>query len=116
MKISNTLTDKAVMAELGKRLADTRLDRNLLQVELAESAGISTRTLERIEAGHSVQLTNFIRLCRALDLAGNFEALVPPIPISPIEQVKLQQRKRRRAAPAKPAQPSNQKWTWGAEK
>ncbi len=116
MKFTNILTDSAVLAELGRRLAETRLDRNLQQVELAKLAGISTRTLERMEAGHSVQMSNFIRLCRALELVQYFENLVPEIPGSPIEQLKLQGRKRRRAASAKSPQPPAQKWTWGTEK
>lgn len=116
MKISNDLTDEAVMAEVGKRLAEARLERNLLQAELAKMAGISTRTLERAEAGHSVQLSNLIRLCRALHLAQHFETLIPEMPPSPIAQLKLQGRKRRRAASVKSPQPSKQKWTWGTEK
>lgn len=114
MKISNELADEAILGELGKRLAETRLERNLQQTELAKRAGLSTRTLERIEAGYSVQLSNFIRLCRALNLAGHLETLVPEIPPSPMAQLKLQGRKRRRAGRAKSRPP--QKWTWGTEK
>lgn len=104
------------MAELGKRLAETRLERNLLQADLAKLAGISLRTLERAEAGYSVQLSNLIRLCRALHLAQHFETLIPEMPPSPIAQLKLQGRKRRRAASVKSPQPPKQKWTWGTEK
>jgi transcriptional regulator with XRE-family HTH domain len=65
MKIDNTLTDASVLRELGERLLKVRLDRNLTQAALAEQAGISKRTVERIESGEvASQLSGFVRICR----------------------------------------------------
>jgi transcriptional regulator with XRE-family HTH domain len=112
MKITPLLTDEAVLIELGERLGRHRLDRNLSQAELAEAAGVSKRTIERIEAGDSTQLANFIRILRALDLIEGFDALIPPPPPSPIAQLKLHGRQRQRASSVREPAPSNRAWTW----
>jgi transcriptional regulator with XRE-family HTH domain len=103
MKINNQATDEAILAELGGRLAKTRLDRNLTQVQLAERAGVSKRTVERLEAGAvATQLPGFIRVCRVLDLVDRFDLLLPEPVLSPMAQLKLGGRKRQRASTAKP--------------
>lgn len=116
MKITNETTDDAVLHELGRRLAEIRLGRNLTQTQLAEQAGVSKRTVERMETGGvATRLSGFIRVCRVLDLAEHFDLLVPePVP-SPVELLKLRGRRRRRASKSrKPAAPTG-KWRWGDE-
>ena len=124
MPLSRTTPDAALLAELGQRLARLRLDRNLAQDDLAREAGVSKRTLHRMEHGHSAQLTNWVRVLRALDLLDNLEQFLPAPAPSPMQQLKLQGRLRRRAssvAPVAPAQvadqandkPSPKPWTWG---
>lgn len=116
MRISSQNTDDAILAELGRRLMATRLERNLSQEQLAEEAGVSKRTVERIEGGEPVKLPSFIRLLRTLDLAEGLERAVPePLP-SPIEQLKLQGRRRRRASGSRGAHDeagAAERWTWG---
>jgi transcriptional regulator with XRE-family HTH domain len=101
---------------LGERLARIRLEKNLTQAQLAEQAGVSKRTVERMESGGgAIQLTLFIRLCRALGIVEAFELLVPGAMPSPIERVKQAGRARRRAsAPRKPGPPPKA-WEWGDE-
>lgn len=113
MKITKQATDGVVLHELGERLARIRLDRNFTQAQLATEAGVSKRTVERLEAGTvGTQLSGFIRVCRALGVIERVDLLVPePIP-SPIEQLKMAGRKRQRASTAKPASPSGRKWQW----
>lgn len=115
MAIPNELTDRKVLADLGDRLARHRLDRNLTQDQLAREAGVSKRTVIRLEKGESSQLPNLVRVLRALGLLGNLDALVPAPLTSPLAQLKSRAKERRRASPAtkKPGQGS--KWTWGDE-
>jgi transcriptional regulator with XRE-family HTH domain len=117
MKITKPATDEAVLAELGGRLTRIRLERNLTQAQLAEQAGVSKRTVQRLEAGAvATQLSGFIRVCRVLDVIERFDLLVPePVP-SPVEQLKLAGRKRQRASTGKIAKPSAKKWQWGDKK
>ena len=114
MDIKSEFSDESILQEIGARLARTRLERNLTQAHLAEIAGISKRTLERLESGAaSTQLTTFIRVCRALGLLQRFEAFLTKPIASPVEQLKLQGRKRKRASGTRPDQTRNKKWTWG---
>ena len=87
MKITKQATDDVVLAELGGRLARIRLERNLTQGQLAEQAGVSKRTVERLESGAvATQLSGFIRVCRVLGVLERLDTLVPePVP-SPIAQ------------------------------
>ncbi|MBB4662345.1 helix-turn-helix domain-containing protein [Conexibacter arvalis] len=114
--ISGDSSDRAVLRELGARLARTRLERNVSQQQLATEAGLSKRTIERIEAGEESKLSNLVRVLRALGMLDRLDALVPePLP-SPIEQLKLHGRRRRRAgrAAARRDEPPRP-WTWGDE-
>lgn len=114
MKIAKQATDEAVLSELGGRLAQVRLERNLTQAQLAEQAGVSKRTVERLESGSvATQLSGFIRVCRVLDLVARFDLLVPePVP-SPVEQLKLRGRRRQRASARRKAKVPSKKWQWG---
>ena len=80
-------TDRRVLAELGDRLARQRLNRNLTQDQLAREAGVSKRTVVRLENGQSSQVTNLVRILRALSLLGNLDVLVPAPLASPIEDL-----------------------------
>jgi transcriptional regulator with XRE-family HTH domain len=116
MKITKQATDAAILTELGGRLTRVRLERNLTQAQLAEQAGVSKRTVQRLESGDvSPQLSGFIRVCRVLDLIEHFDLLVPePVP-SPVEQLKLGGKRRKRASAPKAPKPSQKKWQWGNE-
>lgn len=114
MKISTLLTDDAVLAEVGARLKRHRLQRNQTQQQLADEAGVSKRTIERLEAGGSTQLSSFVRTARALGLLERFEALVPePLP-SPIERLELGGKQRERAS-GRERGPREGVWTWDEE-
>lgn len=111
MKISNQATDALIVRELGERLGRVRLERNLTQATPAEEAGVSRRTVERMESGGSTQLSNLVRVCRALNLLDRFETLIPEPLISPVAQLKLQGKQRKRATAAPPVAPPP-KWEW----
>lgn len=115
MAIHGDMTDGKVLAELGGRLAQHRLDRNLTQEALAREAGVSKRTVVRLESGESSQLTNLIRVLRALGLLGSVDVLVPSPLVSPVALLKSRAKARRRASPSvKKAGPTTP-WTWGDE-
>ncbi len=118
MKINNELSDEAILAELGERLAQRRIARSLSQAALAAEAGVAKRTVERVEAGESVQLVTLVRLCRVLDLMNVLDQWLPETGPSPMAQLKEKQtgkgRQRARGQRAAPAMESGEKpWTWG---
>jgi transcriptional regulator with XRE-family HTH domain len=120
MQITTLNTDATVLAELGSRLASTRLERNVSQEQLAREAGVSKSTVERLEAGHEVRLARFVRVLRALGLLERLDAMIPePLP-SPVERLKMRGRQRQRAAGSRGGEKSGEggSWTWaeaGAE-
>jgi transcriptional regulator with XRE-family HTH domain len=117
MRITNTLTDEAVLLEIGHRLARTRLERNLSQAQLAFEAGVSLPTLRRLEDGRPVNMTTLIRLLRALQLLGGLEVSVPEAIQSPIERLRLRGKPRQRARPRADAErPKPGGWSWGDAK
>ena len=114
MPILSLMSDEALLHELGQRIARLRLERNLSQAQLAEQAGISKRTLERLEAGAAAtQLSLFLRVLRQLDLLERLELLLPehqPSPLALLEQ--QQQATRKRASRRRVAKPASS-WSWG---
>ncbi len=117
MRLTFDMTDMAILHEVGERLERRRIDAGLTQAELAEEAGISKRSVERIEAGHSTDFVRLLRVLRVLKLLDELDRLVPVLPQSPLMLLKGRGRARKRvrhsrwrpdgAAP-EPAQP----WKW----
>lgn len=114
MKITPLNTDEAVLGELGRRLGAYRLQRQMTQAQLAEAAGVSKRTVERLEAGESVQLNNLLRILRILEKLENLERFLPEVPANPIDLLerhgKVRQRARPDAAPDDAREPAPFKW------
>lgn len=115
MKFLQHNSDDATLEELGNRIARYRLNRNLTQEALAEEAGISKRTVHRIEHGQSTQASNLIRILRALGLLENMEALVPEPALSPIQQVRQHGKRRKRASSRAGRGEKKTLWSWGDE-
>jgi transcriptional regulator with XRE-family HTH domain len=117
MYIEELVTDAAVLAELGRRLARHRLERNWTQAGLAAQAGVGQATVQRAERGESVQMTSMIKLLRALGLLGGLDVAVPEAIDLPIAKLEREQRRRRRARGRShpPAESTDQPWTWGEE-
>lgn len=113
MQIDNQATDKIVLQEIGNRLEQLRLNKNLVRTKLAEQAGVSKNTIERLELGESVQLTSLIRVCRALEILSRFEAVLPQPAASPIALLNLQGKKRRRASNKRVQ--TDKTWKWGGK-
>ncbi len=109
------MTDAAILTEIGERIARHRLERNWTQAQLAKEAGISQRTLVRLEAGSSTQLTNFIRVLRTLELLNGLDAFIPPDAPSPLEQLQNEGKRRQRASSRPESTEADPGWSWGDE-
>lgn len=115
MNLSNLLTDDAILTELGARLAARRVDLQLTQAAAAEQAGIAKRTLERMEAGHSSQLSSLIRVLRVLDALTGLDGLVPETGPRPMDLLKRKGKVRQRASGRRAAKPPGKPWSWDDE-
>jgi DNA-binding XRE family transcriptional regulator len=116
MKIVEHQTDELILEELGKRLSHVRLQRNLTQAALAEQAGISKRTVERLESGEvSARLSAFLRVCRVLGLIDQVNSMIPEAKPTPMDHLRWKSRVRKRASGVTPPQGKTGAWTWGDE-
>jgi putative transcriptional regulator len=105
-------TSGQIEAALCKRLESIRLSRNITQAQLAEEAGVSPRTIGRLEKGKGVSMDTFIRIMMALNIQQNLEALLPDPTVRPIERVGIGAGERKRARPAKSID-ELPTWSWG---
>ncbi len=115
MKFIENNSDDATLKELGGRISQYRLNKNWTQNALAAEAGVSKRTIHRVEHGHSTQTSNLIRILRALHLLENLEVLIPEPAISPIQQAKMQGKKRKRASSKSGEPKQTVPWSWEAD-
>jgi transcriptional regulator with XRE-family HTH domain len=113
MKIQNELSDGAILAELGERITRRRLDHQLTQAALAREAGVAKRTLERVEAGATAQMSTIIRIFRVLDLLPALDLVLPESKPGPIELMKRKGKTRRRASSQTRSPEKQAPWTWG---
>jgi transcriptional regulator with XRE-family HTH domain len=112
MKITGLLTDDAVLAELGARIASRRIELQLTQATVAEQAGIAKRTVEHLEAGHTTQLTTLVRVLRVLDAASGLDNVIPESAPRPMDLLRQKGKVRQRASSRRPAKPAGKPWRW----
>jgi putative transcriptional regulator len=83
---------------LGHQLEQLRLSKNLSQSAVALEAGVSRRTITRMEAGETVSLDTFVRVLKVYHIADRLATLLPQHSVRPIERVKLGGKQRKRAS------------------
>ncbi len=105
-----------MIVELGDRAKRHRVGMNLTQAELAKNAGVSQRTIERFEAGTSVQLDKMLRILRALKLSDNLNLLIPEASVRPIQLAGSKVEARQRSYKTRGASPKGEGWNWGDKK
>ena len=97
MTLKESTTSFRMAAMLGQRIAQRRLSRNITQKSLAHEAGVSLRTLRRLEAGQPTSLDTFLRVAITLELTGALLVAVPEYEIRPMELIRLRGKHRQRA-------------------
>jgi putative transcriptional regulator len=95
--ISFTMTDRAIAKELAKRIKQQRLNKDLSQRSVAESAGISITAVQGVEKGEST-ITTLIKVLRVLGTLESLESFLPETTVSPIALAKLEGKKRKKAS------------------
>ena len=115
MATYNTLPAEKIEATLCRRLETIRLSRNITQAELAREAGVSTRTIRRMENGEGTSMATFIRVLKALKLDSRLETLLPTEQIQPIQRVNKKMRVRERASGKRKKNAEPTSWKWGDE-
>lgn len=96
--MNNNMSNSALLAEIGTRLKSLRVEQNKDQQQFAYEAGLSLRTLSRLENGHAVSFEAVLKVIRALGLIERLNLLLPTVDISPVQQAKNKQNKPRQRA------------------
>lgn len=97
----SSLSNTAIVQEIGKRLKGYRLRKKYTQQDLATQAGVSVFSIAQIERGKSVSLSVLLPVLRALKLLDNLELMLPKTGVSPVELLKLQGKTPQRIRPKK---------------
>ena len=92
-----SLSDKAIEAELGRRLKSLRLRKNITQKALAEATTLSLNTIKSLEAGRG-KLTSLIAVLRELGALDQLDTFSPLPTVSPIQLAKRRGKERQRAS------------------
>ena len=90
-------TDAEIRSEIGGRLREYRLQRNLTQQTLAERAGLSRRAVYAAETGRDSMLSTIVRILRVIGRLEALETFLPPPPASPLRLLDRGSRTRKRA-------------------
>ena len=82
-------TNAAIMRQIGSKLKELRIEKNMKQKELAEAAGVSVFTISSIENGKTISLLTVIQLLRALEHLDYLDSFFQEESISPVAYAKL---------------------------
>ncbi|MDH5407525.1 MAG: helix-turn-helix domain-containing protein [Gammaproteobacteria bacterium] len=92
-----SLSDNAIVEELGQRLRALRLRKNLTQQALADATMLSVNSIKALEAGRG-KLANFVVVLRELDALEQLDSFIPDTSISPMQLAKMKGKMRERAS------------------
>lgn len=93
-----SMSDRAVLREIGRRIRRKRLDKNITQQTLADRAGLSRTTISDLERGAPAGVLVLIQVLRALGALGELDAFLPDPGPSPLQLARLKGRERQRAS------------------
>ena len=82
-------TNDAIMRQIGSKLKELRIEKNMKQAELADASGVSVFTISSVENGKSTSLLTIVQLLRALEHLDYLDSFFQEETISPIAYAKL---------------------------
>lgn len=97
----NSLSDTAILRELGKNIKQMRLNKNITQQQLATSSGLDRVTISKLENGHIATMLTFIQVLRVLDRFDLLDGFVEEPQISPLQVAEMNGKYRKRASAPK---------------
>ena len=86
-----------ILKDLGERISQLRIRKELTQMELASRAGVSPRALGDLERGKGSSLTTYVSILKALDALSSLDVLAPVPTISPMAILRTRQAQPKRA-------------------
>ncbi|GAA0852832.1 helix-turn-helix transcriptional regulator [Aliiglaciecola litoralis] len=86
-----------IVAQLGQRLKQARLNADLTQEDIAAMTGLSRKVIIRAEKGKA-NLETLVAILIALGLEKQLDLFIPALPPSPVQMAKRKAAKRQRAS------------------
>ena len=106
------LSDAAIVREIGERLKQIRLKKNLTQHALAEISGLNRATISQLENGRAATLLTLAQVLRALNKLDVLNIFSEETEISPLQVAKLKTQSRKRASNKKVAEIDEEESEW----
>jgi len=91
-----------LLAELGRRIRQLRLSRNIDQRTVAEKAGITRTALQNLEAGRGSSVQTLLRTLKALNYLEGIEILAPEPTVNPLALLRTTKPPQRARRPRQP--------------
>ena len=82
-------TNDAIMRQIGSKLKELRIEKNMKQTELADASGVSVFTISSVENGKTTSLLTVVQLLRALEHLDYLDNFFQEETVSPIAYAKL---------------------------
>jgi transcriptional regulator with XRE-family HTH domain len=102
-------TPQELQTELGRRIRQLRLSRNIDQRAAAAKAGVARAALQNLEAGRGSSVQTLLRILKALNYLEGIEILAPQPTVNPLALLKTktppQRARHRRVARPRKANP-----------
>lgn len=95
-----SMTNEAVATELGRRIEQLRLERNITQENMADTIGVTRKTYSKLEKGQC-KLETLVAALRVLGQIHQLDQLLPETLFSPLELLKSEGKQRQRARSGK---------------
>lgn len=92
-----SMSDPAIVTEIGRFVQQMRLNRNLTQQQLAMMSGVNRVTISRFEGGRASSLMTLVQILRALGKLDILSTFYEEAEISPLQLLNLKKRQRKRA-------------------
>ena len=93
-----SMSDPAIVVEIGKFIQQMRLNRNLTQEQLAKMSGVNRVTISRFEGGQASTLLTLVQILRALEKLDILNTFHEEAEISPLQLLNLRKKQRKRAS------------------
>lgn len=90
------LTNEAIVQQIGRKLKELRLAKNIKQKELSDASGVSVFTISSVENGKGAALLTIVQILRALEQLDYLEYFFQEQTLSPIAYAKLRRGEKKR--------------------
>ena len=93
-----SMSDKAILSQLGAQLKQMRLNKNITQLQMSNIAGLSRSAISAMENDGNGSMISFVQALRALEKLEILNNFITEAPVSPVQIAKLHGKQRQRAS------------------